>query len=1229
MDKYTTGLKIQEIKKMYKSEEIAGAVKLAREIDWTKIKDWSSLAMMTDIYEKAGDYKNARDMAILAYNRNLGGRKLVYRLGDLLIKSGDLDDAEDIYEEYCNMAKSSADRHLLRYHLLRAENAPDEDLIEALEEYTEDEVDERYMYRLAEMYAKNGEDDKCINVCDNISLWFKDGDFVEGAVKLKKKLGGTLSPAQETIYAASKVEEEELSKTRELSFASQINLADERENKTREGYYEDGSSESASGGGRKGGVVSMIKNVFESDEDYYEEEGEVPDVHGDDIKASDVAVAAGAGAAAVAASEAVAAATGSADENAQEEGWNFSFEDKDFVKDEAARKEMERSGEDIETLLEEESEVKKAQGSDAVAQRSSDESGNSGLSSKSMDMINSARQKIEERRNRGKDEKGHSIDPEVQQSLTAGVSEIMIEESALRGEGVIKNGEDIDGQVNMGEWMDEMRSIKYSGQDTKEYSKPELDRLLAEKDEKSQAFDRLMAEQRRLADEAGKPFNEALAKRKVEEQMVIGAARTDLNIRTGKAAARIESSETKASVSEDRSEQILKEVLYAADRQAQTGGQGTPSVLLENIERAVVSSMYAGNREAIVGGKDIPAEVINAAVLLVDYIGGKYNPSAAQAASGAAKKAPEPAEKPVDVQSAEAAEKAAGKEPSSVAGQVAAGTVAAGAVAAGAVAAGSGDTRPIPKVEAKPAPKAEVKAETKPEAKPAPKSEVKAETKPEAKPAPKAEVKAETKPEAKAESKPEAKPAPKAEQKPEEKQEPKVSATVKPELTPEKRAERSDRSVEEAKKTEESTGEKPDLTFEDRAKEAAKPEPKAETKPEQKEEAKPVSAPDPEPEKKVSSKTGEVPDLSKIKMNQVTPEVVAATLQDDEAALAERITSEDRAVDVITARITAPISTKDVEAALAASAADEIKIQDPDVNDTAHIDKQMLREIIEAAPDEQSDTEGATRRFDTTAKHDTAQLEKVLSADLSKGRKAKIMSLFDEYYDLPEIDEQVERYIASLPADISLDDSSRGNITITGQPSTDKTGLAKTLAKAVNLCYPKQKRKIIKTTGANLNAHGFIKNVGKLRGTVLIVEEAGNISPDILSEMITGLKGDTGRMIVMLTDTDAGIDTLKKTNREFDRIFNHKFSMRPYVTNELVQIAGEFASQAGYTIDEEGSLALFLKADEMRNTSARVTMDDMADVIDSAIARAKKRLKKAGRKGTDARQNVLTEEDFK
>ena len=123
---------------------------------------------------------------------------------------------------------------------------------------------------------------------------------------------------------------------------------------------------------------------------------------------------------------------------------------------------------------------------------------------------------------------------------------------------------------------------------------------------------------------------------------------------------------------------------------------------------------------------------------------------------------------------------------------------------------------------------------------------------------------------------------------------------------------------------------------------------------------------------------------------------------------------------------------------------------------------------------------------------------------------------------------------------------------------------------------------------------------------------------------MTGLKGETDRMIVMLEDTDAGIDTLLGTNPEIDKMFNHRFSMRPYVTNELVQIATEFAAQAGYTIDEEGALALFLRADEMRNSNPKVTMDDMADLTDAAIARAKKRMKKSK---TD--EKILTEDDFK
>ncbi len=224
MDKYETDIRIKEIRNLYKSDDFESAAQLAKDIDWTKIKTWDPLAMMIDVYEHTGDNENARDMAVLAYNRNLGGKRLVYRLTDILIKTGEMDEAKELYKEYCNIARNSSDRHILNYHILRAENAPDSELIVALENYRDGEVDERYMYRLAQLYAKSGNTEKCISICDDISLWFKDGEYAQGAVKLKKRVGGTLTPSQEELYKKSKVIEEELSKTQQISFADQLAL---------------------------------------------------------------------------------------------------------------------------------------------------------------------------------------------------------------------------------------------------------------------------------------------------------------------------------------------------------------------------------------------------------------------------------------------------------------------------------------------------------------------------------------------------------------------------------------------------------------------------------------------------------------------------------------------------------------------------------------------------------------------------------------------------------------------------------------------------------------------------------------------------------------------------------------------------------------------------------------------------------------------------------------------
>ena len=100
MDKYETGLRIQEIRNAYEDKNFIKAAELAKDVDWSKIKEWIPLAMMVDVQEQVGDLEEARDMAILAYNRNLGGRKLVYKLTEFFIKVGDFDNANELYEEY-------------------------------------------------------------------------------------------------------------------------------------------------------------------------------------------------------------------------------------------------------------------------------------------------------------------------------------------------------------------------------------------------------------------------------------------------------------------------------------------------------------------------------------------------------------------------------------------------------------------------------------------------------------------------------------------------------------------------------------------------------------------------------------------------------------------------------------------------------------------------------------------------------------------------------------------------------------------------------------------------------------------------------------------------------------------------------------------------------------------------------------------------------------------------
>ena len=197
MDRVELGIKLEQINKLRDKGDYEGAAKVTDTIDWRKIKKWSELAVAADVYEKAGRYKDARNICVYAYNRNLGGKRLIYKLTELSIQIEDFDEADDLYSEFVEAAPRDMERYILLYKLNKARKASTDRLIEILEEYKQSELDEQYEYELAELYAQAGRTQDCIRECDDLILWFNEGEYVEKALRLKSKYT-ELSKSQKT-----------------------------------------------------------------------------------------------------------------------------------------------------------------------------------------------------------------------------------------------------------------------------------------------------------------------------------------------------------------------------------------------------------------------------------------------------------------------------------------------------------------------------------------------------------------------------------------------------------------------------------------------------------------------------------------------------------------------------------------------------------------------------------------------------------------------------------------------------------------------------------------------------------------------------------------------------------------------------------------------------------------------------------------------------------------------
>ena len=185
MDKYEFNIKVEQIKKMVSRGDYETAMKIADTIDWRRVRNVNILSMVATIYEKNEEYQEAKDILLLAFERAPIGKRLLFKLAELAIKEGSLQEAEDYYREFCDLAPDDPRQYILRYLILGAKGAPAEQLIHTLEQYCNIELDEKWIYELAELYAEAGMGELCIMTCDKIMLMFGLGKYVEKAMELK------------------------------------------------------------------------------------------------------------------------------------------------------------------------------------------------------------------------------------------------------------------------------------------------------------------------------------------------------------------------------------------------------------------------------------------------------------------------------------------------------------------------------------------------------------------------------------------------------------------------------------------------------------------------------------------------------------------------------------------------------------------------------------------------------------------------------------------------------------------------------------------------------------------------------------------------------------------------------------------------------------------------------------------------------------------------------------
>ena len=209
MDKEEYKVRLETIRTLAGDGDFKTAAEVADSVDWKRVKNVRTLCMIAEIYEANGRYEDTNRILQYAYWRAHVSKTVLYRLTEVNIRTGHFEEAQKYCDEFELLSPKDSTKYILRYKLMSARGDALEEQIKVLEAYRENEFTEKWAYELAKLYKENGENEKCVALCDDMILWFAKGKYVSRAMELKMEIMPLTADQQRKFDQRSDDDEDE------------------------------------------------------------------------------------------------------------------------------------------------------------------------------------------------------------------------------------------------------------------------------------------------------------------------------------------------------------------------------------------------------------------------------------------------------------------------------------------------------------------------------------------------------------------------------------------------------------------------------------------------------------------------------------------------------------------------------------------------------------------------------------------------------------------------------------------------------------------------------------------------------------------------------------------------------------------------------------------------------------------------------------------------------------